>query len=99
MTAHWRLAILAAERRYNFSHGREPVVSIGISRGAGKSLKFPSTGLRPWLWLFRRYAAMKPNGQTPVAGFSPRSGRVNFQRNGAVYLLSIFGQVVHGKIG
>ena len=22
----WRLAILAAERRYNFSHGREPVV-------------------------------------------------------------------------
>src|SRR6266700_3088108 len=36
------------------------------SRGAGKSLKFPSTGLRPWLWLFRRYAAMKPNGQTPV---------------------------------
>ncbi len=26
LAVDWRLAILAAERRYNFSHGREPVV-------------------------------------------------------------------------
>src|SRR6266704_87175 len=45
------------EGRHNF---------CAAPNGARKSLKFPSTGLRPWLWLFRRYAAMKPNGPTPI---------------------------------
>src|SRR5437867_4155131 len=57
------------EGRHNFCAA--PLLEAALyracaSRGAGKSLKFPSTVLRPWLWLFRRYAAMKPNGQTPA---------------------------------
>src|SRR5438132_88547 len=63
---------IAAERRYNTSHGRKPVdcgfqgfpapwsgteAKLCRPYGACAEWKFKSTGLRPWLRLYRRYAA------------------------------------------
>src|SRR6266702_5674506 len=73
MTARWRLAILAAERRYNFSHGREPVVfdwhSALAPLGAAQLLCRPSS--RGCALSSLRFARGWEVVEIPIHGLTP----------------------------